>query len=176
MFTDLRAWPARRWMIVAAVAAGAFMTLATGYAHSAGGAGGAPWWTVAATALGAGLIGLIVASYIGTPIGADATLCDARWPALGLIALYLTTEVRSLDPVVTGAARPVLAAAAITLLIWALRERLASERRATTRSKSSDSDGEVCATCTPLFPRFPKVTPELTTRPPSSRSVQETQP
>ncbi|WP_146066037.1 hypothetical protein [Cryobacterium sp. Y82] len=153
------------------------MTLATGYAPSAGGAGGAPWWTVAATALGASLIGLIVASFIGTPIGADATRCDARWPALGLVALYLTTEVRSLDPVVSGAARPLLAAAALTLLIWALRERLTSERRATTRSKSSDStDGEVCATCTPLFPRSRKVTLKLITPPPSSRTVQETQP
>ena len=177
MFADLRVWPARRWLIVAAVAVGAFITLATGYASIAGGAGDAPWWTVAATALGASLIGLIVASYIGTPIGADATLCDARWPALGLIALYLTTEVRSLDPVVSGAARPVLAAAALTLLFWALRERLTSERRATTRSESSGStEGEVCTTCTPLFPRSRKATPEPITLPPTSRTRQDTQP
>jgi hypothetical protein len=162
-------------MIVAAVAVGAFITLATGYASIAGGAGDALWWTVAATALGASLIGLIVASYIGTPIGAEATLCDARWPALGLIALYLTTEVRSLDPVVSGAARPVLATAALTLLIWALRERLASERRATTRNESS-TEGEACTTCTPLFPRSRKVTPEPTTLPPTSRTRQDTQP
>jgi hypothetical protein len=162
-------------MIVAAVAVGAFITLATGYASIAGGAGDALWWTVAATALGASLIGLIVASYIGTPIGAEATLCDARWPALGLIALYLTTEVRSLDPVVSGAARPVLATAALTLLIWALRERLASERRATTRNESS-TEGEACTTCTPLFLRSRKVTPEPTTLPPTSRTRQDTQP
>ena len=177
VFTDLRVWPARRWMIVAAVAAGAFIALATGYAPSAGGAVDALWWAVTATALGASLIGLIVASYIGTPIGADATLCDARWPALGLIALYLTTEVRSLDPVVSGAARPALAAAALTLLIWALHERLASERRVTTRRESSEStDGEVCTTCTPLFPRSRKITPEPTTLPPTSRTRQDTQP
>ena len=123
------------------------------------------------------MIGLVVASYFGTPIGADATLCDARWPTLGLIALYLTTEVRSLDPVVSGAARPVLAAAALLLLTWALRERLASERRATTRCESSESpDGEVCTTCTPLFPRSRKVTPEPITLPPTSHTRQDTQP
>ena len=157
-------------MITAAVAAAAFVAFVTGYAPRANDADGALWFTVAATALGASLIGLIVASYVGTPIGADATLCDTRWPALGLIALYLTTEVRSLDPIVSGAARPVLAAAALTLLIWALRERLVSERRATTRRESSESaEGEVCTTCTPLFPRSRKVgprTPSIWTRSP----------
>ena len=177
LFTDLRTWTPRRWLIVAAVAVGAFFTLATGYAARAGGADGALWWTVAVTALGASLIGLIVSSYIGTPIGADATLCDTRWPALGLIALYLTTEARSLDPVVSGAARPVLAAAALTLLIWALRERLASERRATTRRESSEStDGEVCTTCTPLFPRSRKVAPELLVRLPTSHAREDSAP
>ena len=164
-------------MIVAAVAVGAFLALSTGYAPIADGVSDALWWRVAATVFGASVIGLIVASYFGTPIGADATLCDARWPALGLVALYLTTEAHSLDPVVSGAARPVLATAALTLLIWALREQLASERLATTRSESSDStEGEVCTTCTPLFPRSRKVTPEPTTLPPTSRTRQDTQP
>lgn len=164
-------------MITAAAAAAAFIAFVTGYAPRADDADGALWWTVAATALGASLIGLIVASYVGTPIGADATLCDTRWPALGLIALYLTTEVRSLDPIVSGAARPALAAAALALLIWALRERLVSERRATTRRESSESaEGEVCTTCTPLFPRSRKVAPEPITLPPPSRTRQDTQP
>lgn len=177
MFSDLQTWSTRRWMITAAVAAAAFIAFATGYAPRADDADGALWWTVAATALGASLIGLIVASYIGTPLGADATLCDTRWPALGLIALYLTTEVRSLDPIVSGTARPALAAAALTLLIWALRERLVSERRATTRRESSESaEGEVCTTCTPLFPRPRKFGPEPITLPPTSRTGQDTQP
>ncbi|WP_206750320.1 hypothetical protein [Cryobacterium sp. TMS1-13-1] len=177
MFSDLQTWSTRRWIITAAAAAAAFMAFVTGYAPRADDADGALWWTVAATALGASLIGLIVASYVGPPIGADATLCDTRWPALGLIALYLTTEVRSLDPIVSGAARPALAAAALALLIWALRERLVSERRATTRRESSESaEGEVCTTCTPLFPRSRKVTPEPITLPPPSRTRQDTQP
>ena len=41
----------------------------------------------------------------------------------GLIALYLTTETHSLDPVVSATARPVLIAATLTLLVSALRER-----------------------------------------------------
>ncbi|TFD07798.1 MULTISPECIES: hypothetical protein [unclassified Cryobacterium] len=153
------------------------MAFVTGYAPRADDADGALWWTVAATALGASLIGLIVASYVETPIGADVTLCDTRWPALGLIALYLTTEVRSLDPIVSGAARPALAAAALALLIWALRERLVSERRATTRRESSEStEGEVCTTCMPLFPRSRKVGPKPITLPPTPRTGQDTQP
>lgn len=154
VFADLRSWSTRRWLIATGVAAFAFIALATGFAPLIGGSVGSLWWTILATALGAGLIGLIVSSYVGTPIGADATLCDTRWPALGLLALYLATEVRSLDPLVTGAARPVLAAAALALLVWALRERLSSEGRATTPSDPSGSpDGEVCTTCTPLFSR-----------------------
>ena len=180
LFTDLRTWTPRRWLIATALAAGILIVLSIGYAPSAGGAGGAGialWGTVAVTALGASLIGLIVSSYIDTPIGADATLCDTRWPALGLVTLYLTTEIHSLDPVVTGAARPVLIAAALAMLIWALRERLVSERRAITRRESSESaEGEVCATCTPLFSRSRKVTPEPITLAPTSRSGQDTQP
>ncbi|SDM60806.1 hypothetical protein SAMN05216368_101430 [Cryobacterium flavum] len=177
MFSDLQTWSTRRWIITAAAAAAAFIAFATGYAPRADDADGALWWTVAATALGASLIGLIVASYVGTPIGADATLCDTRWPALGLIALYLTTEVRSLDPIVSGAARPALAAAALALLIWALRERLVSERRATTRRESSESaEGDVCTTCMPLFPRSRKVGPRPITLPPTPRTGQDTQP
>ena len=173
VFTDLASWNARRWMIAAAVATAAFIALASGFAPALGGSGTTPWWTLAVTAVGSGLIGLIVSSYIGTPIGADATLCDTRWPGLGLIALYLTTEVRSLDPVVTGAARPILAAAAVGLLVWALSERLASEHRATARLGSSESgDGDVCTTCTPLFPRARTTTPNDYAQP----SRQDTQP
>jgi hypothetical protein len=176
LFTELRSWTSRRWLITTAVAAAVLIVLSIGYAPSAGGAGVALWGAVAVTSLGASLIGLIVASYIGTPIGADATLCDTRWPALGLIALYLTTETRSLDPVVSGAARPLLIAAALVMLIWALRERLVSEGRANTRRESSDSaEGEVCATCTPLFSRSRQASPEVIMLAPTSRSGEDVQ-
>lgn len=160
MFTDLRTWSARRIVITAAVAIAALtgLVLASGLVGIEVGALALPgaWWAVPAAAAGSILIGLVVASYIGTPIGADATLCDTRWPVFGLIALYVATDARSAAPVLTGITRPVVAVAALVLLVWALRERLASERRATERLSHASSDGidgEVCTTCRPLFPR-----------------------
>lgn len=179
IFADLRSWPTRRWLIAAGVAMSAFVALASGFAPLTGGSVGPLWWTMLVAAPGSGLIGLIVSSYVGTPIGADATLCDTRWPGLGLLALYVTTEVRSLDPLVSGAARPVLAAAALALLVWALRERLSRERRATEPSDPTDSpEGEVCTTCTPLFPRARTrpASPDLITLTSTSHLNQDTQP
>jgi hypothetical protein len=152
MFADLRAWPTRRRLIAAAVAGAVFALLmfASGLLGVAGAPGTAPWWSYALAAVGSGLIGLVVASYFGAPIGADATLCDTRWPALGLIALYLATDLRSVEPVLTGVVRPVVAVTAIALLAWALRERLVSEHRA--MADAGSEDGATCTTCRPLFP------------------------
>ncbi|MET4704914.1 hypothetical protein [Frigoribacterium sp. UYMn621] len=160
MFGDLRGWTARRRMIatgVAIVALGGLM-LASGLVEVADGRLSSPgvWWAIPALAIGSLLIGLVIASYFRTPIGADATLCDTRWPGFGLIALFLATDARTVEPLLTGVTRPVVAAAALVLLVWALRERLASERRATAslnRASADGIDGEVCATCRPLFPR-----------------------
>lgn len=153
MFADLRGWSTRRRLIAAAVAAAVFVALllASGLLEVAGAPGASPWWGHALAAVGSGLIGLVVASYIGAPIGADATLCDTRWPVLGLIALYLATDLRSVEPVLTGAVRPVVALAAIALLAWSLRERLGSEHRAMADARTED--GATCTTCRPLFPR-----------------------
>lgn len=150
MFADLRAWPTRRRLIAAAVAAAAFTLLLVASGLVAGAPGGGPWWSYALTAVGSGLIGLVVGSYIDAPIGAEATLCDTRWPALGLIALYLATDIRSVEPVLTGVVRPVVALAAIALLAWALRERLVSEHQA--MADAGTEDGAACTTCRPLFP------------------------
>lgn len=153
MFADLRAWPTRRRLIAAAVGAAAFVVLlaVSGLLEFAGAPGAGPWWSYALAAVGSGLIGLVVGSYIGAPIGADATLCDTRWPVLGLIALYLATDLRSVEPVLTGAVRPAVGLAAIALLAWALRERLVSEHQAT--ADAGTEDGATCTTCRPLFPR-----------------------
>ncbi|MEO6200496.1 MAG: hypothetical protein ABIX44_04950 [Cryobacterium sp.] len=151
MLTDLRTWQASRRRIATGVALAAFalLVLASGIVNVADGALSlpGPWWASAAAAAGAILIGLIGASYVGTPIGADATLCDTRWPVLGLIALYLASDLRTAVPLITGIARPAITIAAIALLVWALLERLRSERRAVA------DDGEVCTTCRPVFPR-----------------------
>lgn len=160
MFSDLRTWQARRRIIAAGVAMLAFagLVLASGLVGVTDGGLAFPgaWWAIPAAVVGSLLIGLIIASYVRTPIGADATLCDTRWPGFGLIALCLATDARTLAPMLTGVTRPVVAVAALVLLVWALRERLASERRATARlnrASPDEIDGEVCATCRPLFPR-----------------------
>lgn len=151
MFTELRSWPAKRRMIAAGVAFAALTVLvvASGTVMVTSGSltFPGPWWAYAVTVVGAGLAGLVVASYFDAPIGADATMCDVRWPVLGLIAVYLSTDLRTAVPVLDGTVRPVVAAAAVGLLVWALLERLGSERRATSEA------GEVCTTCRPLFPR-----------------------
>jgi hypothetical protein len=153
MLTELRTWPGRRRMIAAGVAASALavLALASGSVAVAGGSLVFPGavWAYALTVVGAGLIGLIVASYFDAPIGGEATRCDVRWPVLGLIAVYLTTEVREAVPLISDAVRPVVAVAAIALLVWALLERLGSEHRVVS---DREADGEVCTTCKPLFP------------------------
>ncbi|TFD54445.1 hypothetical protein E3T55_03135 [Cryobacterium frigoriphilum] len=169
---DRGSWSGRRWLLAAGIAVVAVVALiaAGGLIGPAdalpGGSAVAPWWALPVVVVGSALAALVVASYVGTPIGADATLCDTRWPALGLTGLYLATELRSLEPVLgastDGPVRPVVALAAIGLLVWALRARLMTEHRATA-ALAADVDaqpGEVCTTCRPLFAR--------TTRPAAS--------
>jgi hypothetical protein len=162
MFSELRTWPARRWSIAGGTAIAAFVGLAvaSGTITVAGGLGfAAPFWAYLASAVGSGLLGLVVASYIAPPIGADATLCDLRWPVLALIGLSLSTDVRTAVPLLTGVERPAVAVTAVALLVWALVERLRLEHRVVlareraSRSGVDSVDGEVCTTCRPLFPR-----------------------
>lgn len=157
MLADVARWRFRRWAIAGGVAVIAFAAVAVaagviglGITHSPA---ADQWWSVIAIAAGASLCGLVIASYFGAPIGAEATLCDTRWPGFALLALLFATDVRSEVPILTGFTRPVVALAAVLLLVWALRERITSERRAVARLASGNTDdGEVCATCRPLFP------------------------
>lgn len=153
VFADLRLWTTRRWMISAGVAAAAYvgLAIASGTIASIGGSltFPGPLWAYALMAVGAGLAGMVVASYFAAPIGAEATMCDLRWPVLGLVAIVLSTDLRTAVPMLTGAVRPVVALAAIALLAWALLERLGAEHRAV----ADTGDGEVCTTCRPLFPQ-----------------------
>ena len=155
-FTELRIWPRRRRMVAAGIAAATLtaLTLASGSVAVAGGSLMFPGavWAYAVTVVGAGLIGLVVASFFDAPIGGEATRCDVRWPVLGLIAVYLTTELREAVPLIAAAVRPVVAVAAIALLAWALLERLGIEHRAVDDRSENGEDGEVCTTCKPLFP------------------------
>ncbi|MFC5929459.1 hypothetical protein D6T64_19500 [Cryobacterium melibiosiphilum] len=144
---DLGAWTGRRWLLAAGTAAAAFigMVAAGGLVVTADAALGNPsvaaWWALPAVVVVSALVAMVVASYVNTPIGADATMCDTRWPLFGLVGIYLATELRSLEPVLSTPVRPVVALAAVTLLVWALRSRLAKEHRATA-ARVADSDAQ----------------------------------
>ena len=87
---QLRNW---RWTRVAA--AGIAAATAAAVVVSLNGmmtVAGAAWWNVLIVATGSLLAGLVVGSYIGAPIGADATVCDTRWPLLGLTGLVVATS------------------------------------------------------------------------------------
>ncbi len=126
-----------------------------------------PWWSLAFLAAGAVLTGLILGSYVRAPIGAEATLCDVRWPVIGLIGLVLATSTGpgtlathlfagAAPWVLAGVIQPVFALLALSLLAWALRERLRLERWAMAPPGEGDPTGD-CPSCRPLFPaRLPK--------------------
>ncbi|MCY7324973.1 MAG: hypothetical protein LH605_02435 [Microbacteriaceae bacterium] len=160
LIAELRRWPTVRWAAaLAAAALSAGLLVIASALPVASGADAGTLWSLAAVAAGSALIGLIVASYLRAPIGADALLCDLRWPAVGLLALHFSTDLRSAEPILDGAVRAIVAFAAIALLLWALRERLVRERLASERRATAPADadapvsGEVCTTCRPLFPR-----------------------
>lgn len=165
MLADLRAWSRRRWLVAAAVALAAVggLILAAAMIPSTAGPA-APWWAFLAVGGGGILLGLLVAGYLDAPIGAEATLCDLRWPVLGLVGLYLAGDARALVPTLSAEVRPAVALAALAVLVWALAGRMRGERRALAADRrreaalsagSADdaaSDGETCTTCRPLFP------------------------
>ena len=136
MFTDLRTWPARRRMITGGVAIVAFtgLALASGLVRvsDSGLVFPGTGWSIPAGVVGSILIGLIIASYIGTPIGADAPVRHAlaRLRPDRSLPRHRGQNYRA-HP--SGVAHPVVAVAAMVLLVWALRERLASELRTTAR-------------------------------------------
>jgi hypothetical protein len=157
---QLRSW---RWTRVAA--AGVAAATAAGVVASLNGmvtAPGAAWWNVAIVAAGSLLAGLVVGSYVGAPIGAEATVCDTRWPLLGLTGLVVATSAGqgnlaahlftgTAPTVLAGVIQPAFALLSMALLGWALWERLELERRAAAPAADGDT-GDVCTACRPLFP------------------------
>ncbi|QCB97466.1 hypothetical protein E5206_11520 [Arthrobacter sp. PAMC25564] len=126
---------------------------------------GAAWWNVLIVTAGSLLTGLVLGSYLGAPIGAEATVCDTRWPVLGLTGLVIATSTGqgtlaaslfagSAPAVLTGVIQPAFALLSLALLGWALRERLELERKAVSPSADGET-GDVCTTCRPLFPTKP---------------------
>ena len=155
----------RRWRPVrkarAGIAAVAAATVVVSMNHMTGPTG-AVWWHAVIVAAGSILAGLLVGSYLGAPIGAEATVCDTRWPLTGLTGLVIATSTGqgTLAALLFTGAAPILLAAVIqpafallslALLGWALRKRLQLERMALTPSTGGAS-GDACTACRPLFP------------------------
>lgn len=119
---------------------------------------GAAWWNTVIVAAGSILAGLIVGSYLGAPIGAEATVCDTRWPVIGLTGMVIATSTGQgtlTAHLFAGAVPAVLAGviqpgfALLSLLGWALRACLDLERKAV---NPSTDGGDVRTTCRPLLP------------------------
>ena len=160
---QLRGWQRSRVATagIAGAAAAAVVVSTNGMLTAAG----APWWSVVIVGAGSLLAGLVVGSYISAPIGAEATVCDTRWPLIGLTGLVLSTSTgeESLaahlftgapPAVLAGVIQPAFALLSFALLGWALRERLGLERTAVSPVAGKDA-GDVCTTCRPLFPTKP---------------------
>ena len=153
---DLRSWPASRvWIAVAAGIGAALLLIVTGSLVSA--ATPVPWWSWVVTAAGAVLFGLIVATFRGAPVGAEPVVCDLRWPVLGFVGLSLATEQTAAVPMIDPLVRPVVALAALAVLVYGLVDRMSRERRIITEHARLEAGGEpaeglTCTTCRPLFP------------------------
>ena len=125
----------------------------------------AAWWNLLLAVPGLLLAGLVVGSYFAAPIGAEATLCDTRWPVLGVTGLVIATSAGegslaaylfagTAPAVLSAVIQPVFALLAAALLGWALWMRLELERKAVSPPAEGDDYG-VCTTCRPLFPARP---------------------
>lgn len=140
VLAGLRVWPARRWWVAAAAAAGFAV------------AAGAPtdvvpnplfdrvvavtWWSYPTLAVTAVLGGLVVASYVRSPAQPVATGTTTGGGLLSALATGcpVCNKLVVLALGTSGALsiwaplQPVLAVASIALLGWAFRTRLAAER------------------------------------------------
>lgn len=152
---QLRAWSARRLVYAGVATAGAAAVLLS----TEGILNPTMWWNAVFAAVGSILAGLLIGSYFRAPAGAAATVCDTRWPLLGLFVLAAATAgpdgplgyfFGSISPaVLTGLISPAFALLSLALLGWALWSRLKLERQALAPDAES---ALACTTCRPLFP------------------------
>ncbi|MDI3210865.1 hypothetical protein [Arthrobacter sp. AL12] len=147
----LRNWPRPRVAaaVVAAGLAATFLLAANGMMAGAG----TGWTGYALVGAGSILAGVLAGSYVNAPIGAAATLCDLRWPALGLFGAVWSSSAREALP----AAQIAVGILSLSVMAWALHGRLELERKVTLgRSGSPDDDVDVCTDCRPLFHAKPR--------------------
>lgn len=147
----LRSWSRARvaTAIVAAVTAAAFLLAANGMVAGAG----TGWAGYTLVSVGSILAGLLAGSYANAPIGAAATLCDLRWPVLGLFGVVWASSTR--DALLS--AQLAVGLLSLAVMAWALHGRLELERKVTLgRAGTPDSDVDVCTDCRPLLPARPR--------------------
>lgn len=147
----LRRWSRARMAVTMAAAglAAAFLMAANGMVAGAG----TGWTGYALVAAGSVLAGFLAGSYVNAPIGAAATLCDLRWPTLGLFGAVWATSARDASP----SSQTAVGVLSLAVMAWALYGRLELERKVTLgRDGSPDSDVDVCTDCRPLFPAKPQ--------------------
>ncbi|NMR32349.1 hypothetical protein [Crystallibacter degradans] len=139
-------WSRKRMTVtvIAAVASAVFLTAATGMIFGAG----TGWAGYALIGAGSILAGFLAGSYTVAPIGAAPTLCDLRWPVMGLLGLIWAGSPREALPSVQG----IVGLLALTIMAWSLHARLELERKVTLARGPQDSDINVCTDCRPLFP------------------------
>ncbi|MEV1128691.1 hypothetical protein [Agromyces sp. NPDC049794] len=160
---ELRSWPASRgWIALAAgIGSGALLVVTGNLATTTA---MAPWWSWAAVAAGAVAFGLVVATFRSAPVGAEPVVCDLRWPVLGFVGLSLATEQAAAVPMIEPFVRPVVALAALAVLVYGLVDRISRERRMIAERRRLEAGGEsveglTCTTCRTLFPARPSTTP-----------------
>lgn len=168
LFGELAGWARIRWFLAGGIAVAVAVALmsSTGALGSQTAVPGGvdevvSWWVYPVIVIGALGSSLLIASYVRAPIGAGATFCDLRWPLFALTGIALATGSRTTGAtfadVLAGPpgsmaeiARISVGVAAVLLLAWALRGRMALERAA----QGSADSGEgypACTGCRPLF-------------------------
>ena len=146
----LRSWHRSRVAatVVAAGIAAVFLMAANGMIAGAG----TGWTGYALVGAGSVLAGFLAGSYVNAPIGAAATLCDLRWPVLGLFGVVWASSTREALP----SAQIAVGILSLVVMAWALAGRLELERKVTLGRRTPDDDVEACTDCRPLFPAKPR--------------------